>query len=99
MLTFALQHVALYRICSQSASDQLVASQGLLCGGGALQTVLRSFSDGLPAMMAWTYPCALLARDAVMLRAAKAPDAQLDANYTQQLSTRMLLAAGQARLK
>ena len=72
------------------------ALQELLSKDGALQTVLATF-PAIPALMAWAYPCAMLARHAVKLLAGAPANGQVDAELAQQLWKLLLRAAGQAR--
>lgn len=79
-----------------TCTTPLFAPQELLSKDGALQTVLGTF-PGVPALMAWAYPCAMLARHAVQLLAGKPAQARVDAELAQQLWKELLKPAGQAR--
>ena len=71
------------------------AVQELLRPNRMLVSVLGLFTRGIPHLMQWAHPCAMLARTAVQLLAAMPAPATFTAKRTQKLSANLLGAAGQ----
>ena len=62
---------------------------------GMLVFVLGLFTKGVPHLMQWTHPCAMLTRTAVTQLAGMPAPAKVKASRTRRLAAYLLGAAGQ----